>query len=148
VEGKVFIWRGVNRYGGDMHRIIFLRLGSRKLHLLKLIGACIFFASALLFLHHVYRMSNTADVMLELARNSVQAEAAGYPGGVGVSDILGVLMEPAAQALIWLAVFIAGFVVYQAGNFIIPVEEDVRELQIRAQTASRKIGKRRKRKSK
>lgn len=124
-----------------MHRIIFLRLGSRKLHILKLIGACIFFSAALFFLNNVYRLFNTADVMLEYARNPIRAAEAGFPGGVDVSDFIGVLMEPAAQALLWLAVFMAGFVAYRAGYLILPVEEDVEQVQLRAQKLAKKIKK-------
>jgi hypothetical protein len=108
-----------------MHRVIFLRVGSRKLHLLKLMGACLFFSSALYFLNNIYRIFETSDKLMIYTRTPSLAEAAGFYGGISVSDIIGVLMEPVAQALLWLVFFTAGFVIYRAGYFILPLEEEV-----------------------
>ncbi|MEW6294693.1 MAG: hypothetical protein AB1467_00155 [Candidatus Diapherotrites archaeon] len=144
-----------------MRRIIFFRLGTRNLHLPKLIGAFIFFAALLLVLQSISTMFETWQMVADFP--SCISDAAGtgqlsfmkyvdckdalykttgivVRGGetqLSMKQYFVALTAPIVYLFFWLAVFLAGVMVYKSGSLVIPIEESVRQLREKIRKKSR-----------
>ena len=112
-----------------MHRVIFLKVGGQRLHLLKMLGALVLVGSALGVLGTVASMFRLI-VQIELAQGSgvLAMQVFGLtPEALTGDIILGLFMVPSAWFMFWLALFIVGAMVYRSGSLVIPIEEDTEE---------------------
>ncbi|MCX6767321.1 MAG: hypothetical protein NTY90_01130 [Candidatus Micrarchaeota archaeon] len=111
-----------------MHRVIWLKIGSRRVHLVKLAGA-------FLVLWAVLKVAEAAYLIFVTAQKSVFAQARpdlvpqlfgwaiAAPYGFSNEDLLGVMLGPVAGFLFWLGVAVVALMFYQSGRIIFPVEE-------------------------
>lgn len=115
-----------------MHRVLWLRVGSSRLHLLKLAGAFIMLAAMLKVFESVYALFLTVNKAIQAQAGAQQALAlfdgcmqcwGVYPVGFTNEDFLGVVLGPVAAFLFWLAVVVIGLMVYQSGRVLLPIEE-------------------------
>lgn len=125
-----------------MRHIFFLRVGSKNLHLLKLIGAFLLFAALLMFFKSGAVMFNSWDALKEYPAclGGVQSQAdfescrltLYYNAGVFPSlsqaeltsrQIWSAFLGPIAEVFFWAAAFIFGIILYKTGRIIFPVEE-------------------------
>jgi hypothetical protein len=118
-----------------MHRIVLLRIGGKKLHLLKLVGSFTLFGAALGSLDALSQVFLRAEQISiaqanpEFAINVLGITTARLVGERGTGFILGFLMQPLAAFMFWLALFLVGAMVYRTGGFIVPIEEDIETVQ-------------------
>jgi len=111
-----------------MHRVIWLRFGGRRLHLVKLAGA--FF-----ILWAVLKVAEAAYLIFVTVQKSIYAQgrpdlvpqlfgwAIAAPYGFSGEDLLGVILGPVANFLFWLAVAVVALMFYQSGRILFPIEE-------------------------
>lgn len=118
-------------------RIIWLKVGGKRFHLLKLAGSFFVFASVLMVAQAAYQIFVTANKAIYAQVNPALIPAlfgwsiGAAPGGGAflTEDILGVLLGPVAVFLFWLGIAVASIMVYNSGKVLIPIEEE--EEQIR-----------------
>jgi len=109
-----------------MKEKILIRIGSRELHLVKLIGALILVGSGLMLLNSVYNLVSVVSVMLGPAGESVVLEFGGLSmesevGGLDTSLRAGLILTPLAGIMFWSVLFVLGTVIYSTGGITIPV---------------------------
>ncbi|MFH0713195.1 MAG: hypothetical protein V1722_01555 [Candidatus Micrarchaeota archaeon] len=113
------------------HRIIWLKVGSKRFHLLKLAGAFFIFAAVLKVAEAAYQIFVTANkatyaqidptLIPSLFGWAMGAQPSG--GSFLVEDLVGVLLGPIALFLFWLGLAVVAIMVYQSGKVILPIEE-------------------------
>lgn len=127
-----------------MYRVIWLRVGGKKIHLLKLAGAFFVFAAVLMVASATYNIFVTADKASyvnaqssvgsvcvrgseDLLETSTVFKIFGWstsaPCGFSGEDFLGVMLAPVAVFLFWLGIAVVAIMVYQSGRIVFPVEE-------------------------
>ena len=115
--------------GKDMHRVIFLRIGGKRLHLLKMVGSLVLVGAAMGVLGTIAGLFRLIK-QLELAQTNAQVamQIFGLMPEALTSDImLGFFMEPSAGFMFWLALFIVGAMIYRSGSIVIPIDEEIEE---------------------
>jgi hypothetical protein len=114
-----------------MHRVILLKVGGAKVHLLKVVGALLVCGGALGVLSAIAELFRTIkQVELAATAPALAEQVFGLTQAALTSDvILGLLTGPAAFFMIWLAVFVAGAMVYRSGSVILPIEEDSEDVK-------------------
>ncbi len=112
-----------------MHRVILLKIGGAKVHLVKIVGALLVFGGGLGVLDSIAILFRILKQVEIASTNPALAESVfGLTQSALTSDIiLGYLMGPMALFMVWLAVFVVGAMVYRSGNIILPIEEDIQE---------------------
>ena len=110
-----------------MHRIILLRVGGKKLHLLKMTGALVVVGSALGVLGSIATMFRLIKQMgLAQLNSQLAIQVFGLTPDAITGDVaLGLFMNPSAWFMFWLALFIIGAMIYRSGNVIVPIEEEI-----------------------
>ncbi|MEK6924050.1 MAG: hypothetical protein AABW54_02330 [Candidatus Micrarchaeota archaeon] len=108
--------------------MIWLKLGGRNFHLIKLAGSFFVFAFILKALEAAYEIFVTANKALFAYKNpTVVAQFFGWSINAPVKftseDVLGVLLGPVANFLLWLALAVVALIVYRSGRVILPLEE-------------------------
>ncbi len=111
-----------------MHRIIWFKVGGRRLHLLKLAGAFVLLAAIAKVAEAAYWIFVTVE---KITYASVRPDAIpqlfgwsmGAPYFFSNEDVLGVLLGPIAAFLFWLALVVVGLMIYQSGKVVFPIEE-------------------------
>ena len=114
-----------------VQRIIWLTIGGRKFHLLKLAGAFFVFASVLKVAEAAYQIFVTANKVVyaqidpSLIPHFFNWAMGAQPNGGSflVEDTVGVLLGPVATFLFWLGIAVLAVMVYQSGKVIFPIEE-------------------------
>jgi len=111
---------------------ILIRLGSRELHLVKLIGALILVGSGLMLLNSVYNLVSVSSIILGPAGESVALEFGGLSmesevGGLDINFKAGLVLRPLAGIMFWSALFVFGTVIYRTGGITIPVTGKIRK---------------------
>lgn len=112
----------------DMHRMMWLRIGGKRLHLLKLAGAFFVLAAVLMVAQSAYHIfvvvdkANMASMRPELIQQ-LFGWSIGAPFTFSAEDILGVLLGPVAEFLFWLGIALVALMVYQSGRIVVPIEE-------------------------
>ncbi len=114
-----------------VHRILWLKIGGRRFHLLKLAGAFFVFASVLKVAESAYQIFVTANkavyaqvdptLIPHLFGWAMGAQPQG--GSFLTEDLIGVLLGPVAVFLFWLGIAVLAIMVYQSGKVVFPVEE-------------------------
>jgi hypothetical protein len=109
-----------------MHRVILLKIGGKRLHLLKIAGALVLSGAALGVLATVAEVFRIIkQVELSKSNAALALEAFNLPSSALSNDVvLGLLMQPIAFFMLWLALFVAGAMVYRSGNLVLPIEEE------------------------
>ncbi len=122
-----------------MHRIMIMRIGGRKLHLLKLAGAFIVFWAALMLLSSVYQMfwvaqivqsanaGNYESVMLDLNGMLVSKPIVAGDGSMQA----GLLLPPIASVMFWAVILLLGGMVYKTGGIILPIDEEIKDIPVK-----------------
>jgi len=112
-----------------MKRIVWWKIRSEKIRMFKLIGAFLMSAAVLMVFSSLYHIILVVD-KARMATNSCETSMALFGWSRGCpeqgfiwEDIVGVLLGPTAEFLFWLAIVIVGMMVYQTGQFTIPIEE-------------------------
>ena len=117
-----------------MHRVIWLSVGGKKLHLIKLAGAFIVIAGILMVAQSAYNLFLTVDKILyvqtiidDQQRSFYISQLFGWstaaPYSFTKEDVIGVLLAPIAGFLFWLGLTVVAIMVYQSGKVILPIEE-------------------------
>ena len=119
-----------------MHRVMIMRIGSRKLHLLKLAGAFLVFWAALMLLSSVYQMFWVAQVVQSANTGTYEAVTMNLNGMMVTKPIVagdgstqaGLLLPPIASIMFWSALLLLGGMVYKAGGIILPIDEQMQDV--------------------
>lgn len=115
-----------------MHRILWFKIGGKKLHMVKLAGSFFVIASILMVAQSAYQIFVTVQkaTFAQLNPSLIPAlfgwAIGANPSGLGhftAQDILGVLLGPIAVFLFWLGIMVVAIMIYQSGKVIFPVEE-------------------------
>lgn len=111
-----------------MQRVIWLTVGGKRFHLLKLAGAFFVIGAILKVAESSYDIFVTlnkgvyAQVRPELI-GQLFGWAMNAPYAFTNEDMLGVLLGPIATFMFWLGLAVVGLMVYQSGKVIFPIEE-------------------------
>ena len=111
-----------------MHRILWFKIGGRRMHLLKLAGAFFVLAAILKVAEAAYDIFlvvdkiNTATARPELIQQ-LFTWSMGAPYLFSGEDVLGVLLGPVASFLFWLGMAVVALMIYQSGKIVFPIEE-------------------------
>jgi len=111
-----------------MYRIIWLKLGGKRFHLLKLAGSFFVFAFVLKALEAAYQIFVTINKAIYANANpALVSQLFGWsinaPTAFTSEDVIGVLLGPLANFLFWLALAVAALMIYQSGKVVFPIEE-------------------------
>ena len=137
-----------------MRRIMYFRLGGKDVHMPKLIGAFILFASLIMFVKASADMFNSWDVLknyekcingtdvshpVEMQKTEIGKCKDYLKDNTGISlmptqpkptsrQFWSALLGPIAAILFWLAILFLGLQLYKTGDLILPIEESSRPL--------------------
>jgi len=119
-----------------MHRVVIMKIGGKRLHLLKLTGAFIVFWAALMLLSSVYQMFWVAQIVQSANAGAYEAVTMNLNGVLVTKPIVagdgstqaGLLLPPIASIMFWSAVLLLGGMVYKAGGIILPIEEQMQDI--------------------
>jgi len=119
-----------------MHRIMIMRIGGRRLHLLKLAGAFIVFWAALMLLSSVYQMFWVAQIVQSANSGSYEAVTMELNGVQVTKPIVagdggtqaGLMLPPIASIMFWSALLLLGGMVYKAGGLVLPIDEQMQDV--------------------
>ncbi|OIO25508.1 hypothetical protein AUJ14_04035 [Candidatus Micrarchaeota archaeon CG1_02_55_22] len=111
-----------------VYRMIWLKLGGRRFHLLKLAGSFFVFAFVLKALEAAYTIFVTVNKAIYANANPALITplfgwSINAPAAFTSEDIIGVLLGPVANFLFWMALAVAALMIYQAGKIVFPIEE-------------------------
>ncbi|MFA4946783.1 MAG: hypothetical protein WC607_04590 [Candidatus Micrarchaeia archaeon] len=118
----------VSKVSYRMHRILWFKIGGRRMHLLKLAGSFFVLASVLKVAEAAYNIFLVVD-KINMARmrpdliGQLFGWAMGSPYSFSGEDMLGVLLGPVASFLFWLGMAVVALMVYQSGKVVFPIEE-------------------------
>ena len=119
-----------------MHRVMIMKIGGKRLHLLKLAGAFIVFWAALMLLSSVYQMfwvaqvvqsanaGNYESIMLNLNSMLVSKPIVAGDGNMQA----GLMLPSIANVMFWAAILLLGGMVYKAGAIVLPIDEQMQDL--------------------
>ncbi len=122
-----------------MHRIMIMKIGGARLHLLKLTGAFIVFWAALMLLSSVYQMFWVAQVIQSANAGNYESVVLNLNGMMVTKPLLpgdgntqaGLLLPPIASVMFWSALLLLGGMVYKAGGIILPIDESMTDVSDR-----------------
>jgi len=129
-----------------MHRIMIMRIGGRRLHLLKLAGAFIVFWAALMLLSSVYQMFWVAQIVQSANAGAYEAVTMELNGVQVTKPIVagdgstqaGLMLPPIASIMFWSALLLLGGMVYKAGGLVLPIDEQMQDVADRPTKKGRK----------
>jgi hypothetical protein len=126
----------------SMHKVIWLKVGGKRLHLLKLAGAFFVIAAVLMvasasynvfltvdkinYVRSLQTVNSLDDAALQQRAYEIQQLFGWTTAGpflLSFEDVIGILLAPVAGFLFWLGLAVVSLMVYQSGNVILPVEE-------------------------
>ena len=129
-----------------MHRIMIMRIGGRRLHLLKLAGAFVIFWAALMLLSSVYQMFWVAQIVQSANAGTYEAVTMELNGVQVTKPIVagdgstqaGLMLPPIASIMFWSALLLIGGMVYKAGGLVLPIDEQMQDVADRPVKKGRK----------
>ena len=126
-----------------MHRIVWLRIGGTKIHLLKLTGALLIAGALLKTFESAYQIFVTASkASVAQARPDLVPQFFGWAidpqYGFTMQDVVGVMMGPLANFVFWLGAATIALMIYQSGKTIFPIEEIDQQIREHHQNLIRK----------
>ena len=131
-----------------MHRIFWLSVSGKRMHLLKLAGAFFVLFSVLMVAHAAYQVFLSVDKINTATLNPKMSEQLfGWSLSSGRNefsseDALGILLAPIAWFMFWLGIAVVSLIVYQSGKVIFPIEEYEQTLGERHRQAFHRMVKR------
>ena len=128
-----------------MHRIMIMKIGGKRLHLLKLTGAFIVFWAALMLLSSVYQMFWVAQVIQSANAGNYETIVLNLNGMMVTKPLLpgdgntqaGLLLPPIASVMFWSALLLLGGIVYKAGGIVLPIDESMTDMPERPKKGKR-----------
>jgi len=128
-----------------MHRIMIMKIGGKRLHLLKLTGAFIVFWAALMLLSSVYQMFWVAQVIQSANAGNYETIVLNLNGMMVTKPLLpgdgntqaGLLLPPIASVMFWSALLLLGGIVYKAGGIVLPIDESMMDMPERPKKGKR-----------
>lgn len=112
-----------------MRKVVLFKIGGKKVHLLKVVGALVALGSAFGVLRAV-SMFFTLSSQVGLAKSNSEVSMSVFgllPQSLTDAVLLGHFMEPLVWLFLWLGLLVLGVLVYRSGNIVIPVEEEIRK---------------------
>lgn len=118
-----------------MRRIVWLKVGDTKLHLIKLAGSFLIVTFMLKVMEAAYHIFLTVDKIAKVSALTTDRipeyfgwtmSSTVYPGApmlFSAQDIVGKLLGQSAEFMFWLGMLVVALMVYQAGKFYLPIEE-------------------------
>ena len=111
-----------------LRRVLWFKVGGKRLHMLKLIGSFLLFSAILKVAESSYWIFVTVQKARYALLNPVYAEklfgwAMNAPYVFTSEDVLGVLLGPISNFLFWMAVAIVALMIYESGKVVFPIEE-------------------------
>jgi hypothetical protein len=117
-----------------MRRMLWFKLGDTKFHLLKLAGSFFIVTFLLKVMQSAYNIFLTMEKIKAAEVNPALISqffgwtmtATPYPSNpmpFSLQDIIGVLLNPTADFMMWIGFLVLALMLYQAGKFVFPVEE-------------------------
>jgi len=111
-----------------MHRMLWLKIGGRNVHLLKLAGSFFVFAFVLKALEAAYQVFVTVNKAIYAQANPTLINylfgwSIAAPAHFSNEDVVGVMLGPIANFLFWMGLAILALIIYQSGRVIVPIEE-------------------------
>src|SRR3989344_5294078 len=109
-----------------MHRIFWLSISGKRMHLLKLAGAFFVLFSILMVAHAAYNVFVTVDKINTATLNPQLSEQLfGWALSAGRNefsseDALGIMLAPIAWFMFWLGIAVVSLIVYQSGKVVFP----------------------------
>ncbi len=112
-----------------MKRLVMVKLGRRKVHLMKTLGILISTGSLLFVLSSLSQLFlRVKQIESALSDNSIAMQLLGIPAkNISPDLIVGYFLEPIGWVVLWLAVLVIGVLIYRSGEIIIPIEEEIKE---------------------
>ncbi|MBI5226245.1 hypothetical protein HY994_03315 [Candidatus Micrarchaeota archaeon] len=114
-----------------LHKVVWLKVGGKRLHLLKVAGSFFTFAAVLQLAQSLYQVFLTVEkaraallrpeLVPQLFGWSIDSNALVY--SFSKEDFLGVLLGPIAIFLFWFGMAVVALMVYNAGKVVVPLEE-------------------------
>lgn len=114
-----------------LHKVVWLKIGGKRLHLLKVAGSFFVFAAVLMLAQSLYDVFVTVEkaraallrpeLVPQLFGWSINSNALVY--SFSHEDFLGVLLGPVAVFLFWFGMAVVALMIYNAGKVIVPLEE-------------------------
>jgi hypothetical protein len=116
-----------------MHRIMIMKIGGKRLHLLKLAGAFLVFWAALMLLSSVFQMLWVANIIEKANAGEYEPVTVDLNGMTITKPIVagdgntqaGLMLPSIAGVMFWSVLLLAGVMVYKAGAIILPVDETI-----------------------
>jgi hypothetical protein len=114
--------------------MLWFKLGDTKFHLLKLAGSFLIVTFMLKVMQAAYNIFLTMQKVRAAEVNPSlipqffgwTMSATAYPSSptpFSLQDLIGVLLSPTADFMLWLGLLVIALMIYQAGKFVFPVEE-------------------------
>ena len=114
-----------------LHKVVWLKIGGKRLHLLKVAGAFFVFAAVMKLAQSLYDIFVTVEkaraallrpeLVPQLFGWSIDSNALVY--SFSYEDFLGVMLGPVAVFLFWFGMAVVALMIYNAGKIIVPLEE-------------------------
>ncbi len=114
-----------------LHKVVWLKVGGKRLHLLKVAGSFFVFAAVLMLAQSLYSVFVSVEkaraallrpeLVPQLFGWSIDSNALIY--SFSKEDFLGVLLGPIAVFLFWFGMAVVALMIYNAGKVIVPLEE-------------------------
>ncbi len=106
-----------------LHKVVWMKIGGRQLHLIKAAGAFFVFAAVLKLAQSLYELLGTVDVVKTLLSRGWVLGPHQIVLPFANEDALGLLLGPTATFLFWVGIAFVALLIYQSGKVILPVEE-------------------------
>lgn len=127
--------------------MFFFRIGSKQVHLPKLIGALVLIAAVLMVVKSAAVMTDSWDIVKDFPKcvaaaqnqadvdncRDVLKDATGVvlktnQGKLNTAQFWAALLGPVAALFGWAVVLVLGMIFYRTGEFIVPIEETVKNM--------------------
>ncbi len=117
-----------------MRERIWIKIGSKKFHLVKALGALVVIGSALMLLSNVYNVVSAVSMLLGPGGRMVTIVHDGFMytstiDGLEASSRAAMLLVPSARVLFWSAVLVLGTFIYRTGGFVLPITELITKIK-------------------
>jgi hypothetical protein len=119
-----------------VHRIMIMKIGGKRLHLLKLTGAFIVFWAALMLLSSVYQMFWVAQIVQSANAGNYESIMLNLNGMLVSKPIVagdgnmqaGLMLPSIAGVMFWAAILLLGGMVYKTGAIVLPIDEQTQDI--------------------
>ncbi|MFH1056361.1 MAG: hypothetical protein V1717_01025 [Candidatus Micrarchaeota archaeon] len=113
----------------SLHRIFWLSVSGKRMHLLKLAGAFFVLFAVLMVANSAYNVFVTVDkIQTAVLEPKMSQQLFGWAlsatkNEFSSEDALGILLAPIAWFMFWLGVAVMSLIIYQSGKVVVPIEE-------------------------